>query len=272
MQPPGAPPVAIGAAGTPGEPVGASKVPRHAAMNAGAESSGVGPRSRPTLNPMGDGRIGAVAPMSDKPARGAGRAGGAGAPRERITVDLRGLKPALLALAHARGVALSAIVHEALAGALASGGTSGTARPGSATPRGVDAGGRVRIGLRLSRPQARRLAAAAREAGLPLGTYVAGLSDGIHAVGGGRYADQLAAATATCAELATLSRNLRHLGELLRGSAVRAALEYRAMLDALDADVRRHLGVASAALEALHPRRPLAPGAAVGRRRTGSAP
>jgi hypothetical protein len=212
---------------------------------------------------MGDGRIGAVAPMSDRPAQGAGKAARAAAARDRLTVDLRGRKPALLARARALGVSPSDVVRDALGAALRSdgpaqlGGQSGEQTDGQEAPlaEAVARQARVRVSLRLTSVEARRLRDAAYRSGLPLGVYIAGLAAGIPAVAGTRHADHLAAATATCAELATLSRNLRHLDQLLREGSLRAAQEYRAMLGTLDADVRRHLAVASDALAALRPTR-----------------
>jgi hypothetical protein len=208
---------------------------------------------------MGDGRIGAVAPMSDKPAQGASREARAAVARDRLTIDLRGLKPALLARARSLGVSPSDVVRDALSAAL---GTDGPAqldgRAGESTgeqeaplTKGFARQARVRVSLRLTSVDARRLRDAAHRSGLPLGACVARLAAGIPAVGGTRHADHLAAATATCAELATLGRNLRHLDQLLREGALRAAQDYRAMLDTLDADVRRHLGVATSTTRAL---------------------
>ena len=53
---------------------------------------------------------------------------------------------------------------------------------------------------------------------------------------------------ASIAELSALTRNIHHLTSLLRVSAVRAAQEYRAMLDTLAGAVRGHLSLASSAL------------------------
>jgi hypothetical protein len=69
--------------------------------------------------------------------------------------------------------------------------------------------------------------------------------------------DLIAAVTATNAELALLSRNLHHLGTLLRQSLWRAADEYRPVLNALQRDVRSHLEIAASALGELRPLRGL---------------
>jgi hypothetical protein len=54
-------------------------------------------------------------------------------------------------------------------------------------------------------------------------------------------------------ELSTLSRNIRHLADLLRRSESRAAQEYRAILDALANDVNRHLKLAGDVVTRMQP-------------------
>jgi hypothetical protein len=114
----------------------------------------------------------------------------------------------------------------------------------------------LRLSLRLRRDEAHRLHAAAASAGLPLGAYVSGLAAGVAVLqAGARRDDYLAAVTASCAELATLGRSLRHLSDLLRQGSVRAAQEYRDLLDTVVGDVQRHLELASAVLVDLQPSR-----------------
>ena len=66
--------------------------------------------------------------------------------------------------------------------------------------------------------------------------------------------DHIATLVASCAELSTLSRNIHRLTALLRQGNVQPALEYRAMLDTLAGDVRRHLSMAARVLDDLQPR------------------
>ena len=63
-------------------------------------------------------------------------------------------------------------------------------------------------------------------------------------------AERIAALTQSNAELATLSRNIAHLTALLRQGEVRAAQEYRQMLDTLATDIRQHLKLAAQLLAA----------------------
>ncbi len=105
-------------------------------------------------------------------------------------------------------------------------------------------------------PEAVRLAAGALGAGLSRGAYVAGLVGGVAVLT--RRADHIAALTASCAELAILSRNVHHPTTLLRQAAGQAAQRYRDMLDALVDEVRGHLKIAADALADMRPRRAIA--------------
>ena len=174
--------------------------------------------------------------------------------RDRISVDLRGLKATLFEQARARGVSPSGLVRDVLADALREDDRVATDRvaTGAHLPRG-DA---VRLWLRMSREEAGATLAAARQSGLTPGAYVASLVAGVPAVSGGASrTEHLAALIASTAELPILSRNIRHLTTLLSRGDVAAARAYREMLDTLDGDIRRHLTLASHVLADLRPRR-----------------
>ena len=178
--------------------------------------------------------------------------------RDRISVDLRGLKAALFEQARARGVSPSDLVRAALATALDHAEPSITDRSASAAV--VLTEDRVRLSLRMTRRQALSTMTAARAAGLSPGAYVASLVAGVPVLtSGATRSDHLAALIASSAELSTLSRNLHRLTSLLRQGAVRAAQEYREMLDTVADDVREHLTLASAVLSDLRPRHNNAP-------------
>ena len=173
--------------------------------------------------------------------------------RDRISVDLRGLKAPLFEQARARGVSPSGLVRDALIRAL------GQTHPSSLdrVVRGarLPTEGRARLSLRMSREEARATLAAARQAGLAPGAYVADLVAGVPALVGGASRDEhIAALIASSAELSTLSRDIHQLTSLLRQGNVRAAQEYRERLDTLAGDVRSHLSVASGVLADLRPR------------------
>lgn len=174
----------------------------------------------------------------------------AAASRDLTTVDLKGLKPHLARHAEARGTSLSAVIRDFLASACQV--TLAHSPDASSQPR---RGIRTRVCVRLSTAQAEALATAARTCGLPLGEYIAGLQDGVSAMqGGASVAEHLQVLSASTAELATLSRSLRHLNELVASGAYTAAGEYDAVLASLDDDVRRHLRLAATTISDLLPR------------------
>ena len=175
--------------------------------------------------------------------------------RDRISVDLRGLKDSLFARAQALGVSPSSLVRAALAESL---GREGEQR-GLAVDRRVSGSlrghaDRVRLCLRMRREQARAAQEASLRAGMSLGDYVGGLVANVPVLtaGGGRL-ERIDSLRASCAELSTLIRNIHRLTVVLRQANAEAARPYRQMLDSLDQDVRRHLELAGRALAELQP-------------------
>ena len=171
-----------------------------------------------------------------------------------VTVDMRGLKAALVARAQAQRVSVSEVVRGAVARdlALSAEGEASrmdepTGRPSSATT--------VKLSIRMTADEVRQLAAGARAQGLSRGAYLAGLIANVPVLsaGGGR-TEHIAILIASCAELSTLSRNIHRLTALLRQANVEPARPYREMLDTLAGDVRRHLELAARALADLQPR------------------
>jgi hypothetical protein len=169
---------------------------------------------------------------------------------EFVTVDVRGLKAALVARAQAERVSVSVVVRRAVERELGQGGAADKPVVLTRTT--------VKLSLRLTGAEAQQLAAGARRAGLSRGAYLAGLLSGIASLADDSASrpDRLAALNASCAELSTLSRNLHHLTTLLRQGEVRAAMQYRETLDTLGADVREHLVMAASLLADLRPARP----------------
>jgi hypothetical protein len=174
--------------------------------------------------------------------------------RDRLSVDLHGLKAALLDRANALGVTPSGFVRATLAEALEQ-------------PVGLDAvtpprcpvgssGDRVRLCMRMTREHARATAEAARRARMTPGDFVGGLVLGVPVLSaGGSRAEHIATLIASSAELSSLSRNIHRLSALLRQANVEPARQYREMLDTLAADVRHHLELAAVVLADLQPRR-----------------
>jgi hypothetical protein len=174
--------------------------------------------------------------------------------RDRISVDLRGLRAALFDRARGQGVSPSELVRDALVKALGQLEQHPLGHTANVSPAPDEA--RARLSLRMTRTEALAILSAARQAGMAPGAYVAGLVAGVPVLNGGaKRADHIAELTASSAELSTLIRNIHHLTSLLRQGQVRPAQEYRAMLDTLADDVRVHLNLASDVLAELRPRR-----------------
>jgi hypothetical protein len=175
-------------------------------------------------------------------------------PRGRISVDLRGLRPALFDLARAQGVSPSDFVRALVAGAQRQ--PCASLATHVAEDLSLSSGERVRLSLRMSRGDAQALLAAARSAEVSLGTYLAGVAAGIPAITAGRpRLEHLAALVASNSTLATLARNLGRLTSLLSQGSVAEAADYRQLLDRIADEVRDHLATSSAALADLMPRR-----------------
>ena len=172
-------------------------------------------------------------------------------PHEFVTVDMRGLKAALVARARERRVSVSVVVRDAVAQALPwEQAALEASRP--SVNVGVPAG-TVKVSIRLTTNEVRRLDAGAKAAGLARAAFLSGLIEGINVLSSGGRREHLAALISSSSELSTLSRNIRHLADLLRRSESRAAQEYRAMLDTLANDVNMHLNLAGDVLTQLQP-------------------
>jgi hypothetical protein len=185
--------------------------------------------------------------------------------RDRLSVDLHGLKAALLERARLAGTSPSGWVRATLADAL---GGPAASVDGTPPPR-LEAreAGRVRLTLRMSHDDASAVLAAARLAGQAPGDFVANLLAMQPApMPASDRAETVGALIASCAELSTLNRNLSHLVSLLRQGAFRPAEEYRPMLATLGTDVREHLDHFTRVMAELRPRR----GSGMHRHRTGT--
>jgi hypothetical protein len=171
-----------------------------------------------------------------------------------VTVDMRGLKAALVACAAQRRATVSVVVRTAVARELGLEG-EGRAMTSNEESGAADAVGWVKLSIRMRQSEAGRLDAGARAAGLSRGAYLAGLVDHVPVLLTGSRPEYIAALIASCAELSTLSRNVHQLTALLRAGDVQQALLYRDLLDTLADDVRTHLRLAAQALADLRPGR-----------------
>lgn len=171
-------------------------------------------------------------------------------PRERISIDLQGLKAALMERSQALGMSPSELLRKALVQALD---TPATLERSAAVRRHMKRpSDRTRLCLRMGQEEATATMAAAKRAGMSPGDYVAGLVAGVPVLmnGGGR-SDHIAALTTSNAHVANLSRNIYALTRFMTQANVEQARAYRDMLATLNGDVRRHLMLASSVLAEL---------------------
>lgn len=173
--------------------------------------------------------------------------------RDRITVDLRGLRSRVEARAAQDQVTTAALARRALS-LLLDGGQTEHAAAASAGKRPV--GQVVKVTLRLSNSHATSLAARARAADVAQGTYICALLDGVppsplpadHSVA-------VAELRASTDRVAAMSVDLNAFLRLL-GRVPASELEsYRAGLVSLASDMRVHLAKAAALIAELTPSR-----------------
>lgn len=173
-----------------------------------------------------------------------------------VTVEMRGLKAALVARAQSQRVSVSELVRSAVARDLGLSVVEGGPQSVE-VPHGVGHAASVKLSIRMTAEEAAQLATGARAAGLSRGAYLAGLVAHVPVLAGGASrVEHIAVLSESTAELATLSRNLHLLSTQLRRGEDESTRPQRLMLDTLARDVRQHLDLASSALTDLQPRRP----------------
>jgi hypothetical protein len=172
-------------------------------------------------------------------------------PRERVTIDLRGIGPRLHAHAASRGKAIAAVVRAAVHAMLEAEGDLSEPDPlaeaiGSRT---------VKVTVRLDVLQAVLLARRARSADVSQGTYVAGLLEGTPPVPRSvDHGDAVATLVDSTKKVAAMSADIHGFIRLMRNAKGHEAEKYRAGLMSLSKDVRRHLEVASQLIAGLSSR------------------
>jgi hypothetical protein len=171
-------------------------------------------------------------------------------PHDFVTVDMRGLKAALVARAQGERVSVSVLVRKAVARDLGLSADDEAAR--DVPTRAGSSAANVKLSIRMRPNEAAQLATGARAAGLSRGAYLAGLIANVPVLSaGGRRPQHVATLMASNSELSTLSRNIHQLTALLRQADVEPARRYREMLGALAGDVHRHLELAAQVLAEL---------------------
>jgi hypothetical protein len=163
-------------------------------------------------------------------------------PRDRVTVDLRGIGSRLQGHAAAQGKSVAALVRGAVVAMLDSSGCDIALASGSEP---IDSRV-VKVTLRVGALHAAGLADRARSAEVSQGTYVAALLDGIAA--SPRPADHggaIAALADSTQKVAAMSADIHAFIRLIRNVNSDEAQKYRAVLMSLSQDMRLHLQVAS---------------------------
>ena len=173
---------------------------------------------------------------------------GQGGPRERVTVDLRGLGPRLNAYAAAHGKTPTSAIRQALMQALAQAPDSGVADASEDTSRKpVSADKTTKVTLRVSAVHAVLLARRARASETSQGGYVCALLEGeAPAPLPSNHEAAIQALMSSTDHLAVLSADLnsflRSVGHIPNAELQR----YRASLVSVVDEVRKHLAQASA--------------------------
>ena len=187
-------------------------------------------------------------------------------PRERVTIDLRGIGPRLHAHAAARGKTTASVVRAAVVATLDAEGAS--EEPGVGAER-VNTPA-VKVTVRLGVWYAVRLAHCARKAGVSQGFYLAGLLDGVPPspmpIDHGAAVAALADSTQ---KVAAMSADIHGFLRLMRNARAGEAEKYRATLMSLSKDVRLHLEAASRLMAGLTLRQRMNGSAVTVRRREG---
>ena len=122
-----------------------------------------------------------------------------------VTVDMRGLKAALVARARAERVSVSVLVRGAVAREL--GLSTAAADHQSVSAGATSSAASVKLSIRMAPEEVEQLAAGARAAGLSRGAYLSGLIANVPVLSSGaNRADHIATLVASSAELSTLSQ------------------------------------------------------------------
>ena len=176
----------------------------------------------------------------------------AGVARDRITIDLGGLGPALRAHAQGRQLTVAAAARSALASALQNSARLSTGEHGGELDAAANHA--AKLTLRLRRGSADQLVTRARAAGLSYGAYLTTLLDDMPAPAAAPGHDQAVAALgASTEQLAVVSADINELIRLIRRGSAPAAQQFSDRLGTLAGDVRQHLVLASRLVVELQP-------------------
>jgi hypothetical protein len=167
----------------------------------------------------------------------------AGSSRDRVTIDLRGIGDAVRSAAAGRGQTVAAFARQAL---VASNGPQALAVEQLDAPA-HPARSVAKLHLRMDEREAEVLVLQARALGLSYGEFVGRLVTGrpLPALVAQREADR-AVLRRSCDQLAALAGDMNALIRLIRlAKGAEAALQFGERMRGLEADVRRHIDLAS---------------------------
>jgi hypothetical protein len=174
---------------------------------------------------------------------------GAG-PRERVTIDLRGLGTALRAHANSRQLTVAATARSLIAASLDASRSTTTAEADRTCDLAPTRA--VKLTLRMRASAASLLSERARAAGLPYGVYVGTLLDGSPAPALAlNHQEAVRALGVSTEQLAALSTDLNALIRVVSCGSVGEAPQFRERLGSVADDVRRHLALSSRLLTSL---------------------
>lgn len=163
--------------------------------------------------------------------------------RDRVTIDLRGIGEAVRKAAAERGTTVAALARQALVHEI---GPQPVPGPAPASTERAPFEPVVKVTLRLRHTDAEALILAAGGLGLSYGEYVAKLVHGtpLPAPSAERRADR-AALLASTDQIAALTTDLHEFIRVLVKLDLRGMEPYRERIRSLDADLRRHIDLAS---------------------------
>ena len=160
--------------------------------------------------------------------------------RDRVTVDLRGLGPAVKAQAAARNLTLAAFARAAILEAMGHFSDESL----SLGPVGPADGQPVKLTLTLPLRQASWLVEHARASGVSYGTYLASLVDG--APYPGSLAEAVRALMASTDQMASYSTDLQSFLGVIRDGRSAEAQRYREAVTWLFDEIRKHMKLSAA--------------------------
>lgn len=176
----------------------------------------------------------------------------AGARRERTTLDLRGLGPAIRAQAQARNTTVAALARMAVVRMLE---RSGVAMDG-ACKQNIDAAAHqvVKVTLRMPRRTALEVSKRARAAGVSHGAYLSTLLDGAPMLlAADERKEAVTALAVSTDQLAQLAADLNAVARLVRRDSSPAAEPFGHTVATLTREVQAHLHLAARLMVELKP-------------------